>query len=64
MEPNWARLWDNPQRKICTNQEIIDKLAALEESDGNYYFEYISNAPWSDNADESYIKIKKRVAAE
>ena len=45
MEPNWARLWDNPQRKICTKQEINDKLAALEESDGNYYFEYISNAP-------------------
>ena len=64
MEPNWARLWDNPQRKICTKQEINDKLAALEESDGNYYFEYISSAPWSDNADESYIKIKKRVAAE
>ena len=64
MEPNWGRLWDNPQRKICTKQEINDKLAALEDSDGNYYFEYISNAPWSDNADESYIKIKKRIAAE
>jgi|TARA_B100000131_G_scaffold269371_1_gene268673 hypothetical protein len=39
-------------------------LTALEDSGGNYYFEYISNAPWGDNADESYIKIKKRVIAE
>ena len=64
MEPNWSRLWDNPQRKMCTKQEITDKLSSLEESGENYYFEYVSNAPWSDNADESYIKIKKRVAAE
>ena len=64
MEPNWSRLWDNPQRKMCTKQEITDKLSTLEESGENYYFEYVSSAPWSDNADESYIKIKKRVAAE
>tara|TARA_E500000305_G_scaffold95916_1_gene85672 strand:+ start:275 stop:469 length:195 start_codon:yes stop_codon:yes gene_type:complete len=64
MEPNWSRLWDNPQRKMCTKQEITDKLSSLEESGENYYFEYVSSAPWSDNADESYIKIKKRVAAE
>ena len=64
MEPNWSRLWDNPQRKMCTKQEITDKLSSLEESGENYYFEYVSSAPWSDNADESYIKFKKRVAAE
>ena len=64
MEPNWSRLWDNPQRKMCTKQEITDKLSSLEESGENYYFEYVSSAPWSDNADESYIIIKKRVAAE
>ena len=64
MEPNWSRLWDNPQRKMFTKQEITDKLSSLEESGENYYFEYVSSAPWSDNADESYIKIKKRVAAE
>ena len=64
MEPNWSRLWDNPQRKMCTKQEITDKLSSLEESGENYYFEYVSSAPWSDNADESYIKIKKRGAAE
>ena len=64
MEPNWSRLWDNPQRKMCTKQEITEKLSSLEESGENYYFEYVSSAPWSDNADESYIKIKKRVAAE
>ena len=64
MEPNWSKLWDTPQRKICTKQEVTDKLNSLEETGENYYFEYISNAPWSDNADESYIKIKKRVAAE
>ena len=64
MEPNWSRLWDNPQRKMCTKQEITDKLSSLEESGENYYFEYVSSAPWSDNADESYIKIKKRVIAE
>ena len=64
MEPNWSRLWDNPQRKMCTKQEITDTLSSLEESGENYYFEYVSSAPWSDNADESYIKIKKRVAAE
>jgi hypothetical protein len=64
MEPNWTKLWDNTQRKMCTRQEISNKLVSLEETVENYYFEYISNTPWNDNTDEAYIKIKKRVAVD
>ena len=49
---------------MCTKQEVTDKLNSLEETGENYYFEYISSAPWSDSADEAYIKIKKRIAVD
>jgi hypothetical protein len=49
---------------MCTRQEISNKLASLEETGENYYFEYISNTPWNDNTDEAYIKIKKRVVVD
>ena len=64
MEPNWSKLWNNPQRKMCTKQEVTDKLVSLEDTGENYYFEYISSAPWSDNTDEAYVKIKKRIAVD
>ena len=49
---------------MCTKQEVTDKLVSLEDTGENYYFEYISSAPWSDNTDEAYIKIKKRIAVD
>jgi len=64
MEPKWSKLWDNTYRKMCTKQEVTDKLVSLEDTGENYYFEYISSAPWSDNTDEAYIKIKKRIAVD
>jgi|GEM_PF-5685264 hypothetical protein len=64
MEPNWSKLWDTPQRKICTKQEVTDKLNSLEETGENYYFEYISSDSWGANTDEAYIKIKKRIAVD
>jgi hypothetical protein len=64
MEPNWSRLWENPKRKICSKQEIINKITSLDEGEMEYYFEYISDSSWNDDADEAYIKLKKRIAVE
>ena len=64
MEPNCSRLWEEPKRKICSKQEIINKITSLDEGEMEYYFEYISDSSWNDDADEAYIKLKKRIAVE
>ena len=64
MEPNWSRLWEEPKIKICSKQEIINKITSLDEGEMEYYFEYISDSSWNDDADEAYIKLKKRIAVE
>ena len=65
MEPNWNRLWPVAQRKICTKQEILDKVTALDANDIDYYFEYVSGDAWnSSTPDEVYFKIKKKTVIE